>query len=117
MDDEIKKLIEDYVRQIESKEADFVFLQKEIDAIIFNTEQKVKTVQAALDVKFDMNDIHEEEYLKLFREAKERILQETNTELSALTQEIEVISNTREEKAKADADEVSDLRKKLGLGD
>jgi|APCry1669188970_1035186.scaffolds.fasta_scaffold114135_2 hypothetical protein len=115
MDEEIKNLIDEYVKQIESKETDLVFLKREIDKIIFHAQGEMKKASTDLDQKFDTNSLTEEEYLKLFREEKEKVLQKTKEKLDSLVQGIEEVSTKREESVKADEEKIKELRKKLDL--
>jgi hypothetical protein len=115
MDEEIKKLIEEFVKQIESKEADLVFFRSEIDKIIFRAKSNIKKVSTDLDEKFNAYIISEEEYLKLFREEKEKIIQRTKEKLDSLVQGIEKVSAKREEVAQADEEKIKELRKQLNL--
>ncbi len=115
MDEEIQKIVQEYVKQIESKEADLVFLQREIDKVIFLAQKKVKDVMVELDAKFDENSISEEEYLSLLRAEKEKILLNTKESLDKLVQGIEGVSTKREKGVKENEDEIKALRKKLNL--
>ena len=117
MDEEIKNLINEYVKQIESKEADFVLLKREIDEIIFHAQNEMEIVLTDLDSKFDENKITEEEYLKLMGEQKSTILQNTKKRLDDVVTSIEGISIEREKVAQANADKINDLKKELGLLD
>lgn len=102
MDEEIKNLVEEYVKQIESKEADFVLLKKGIDEIISHAQKEIGDTIADLDVKFDEHNITEEEYLALLRAEKGKILQKTKKRLGSLIQGIEETSAHREEVSMAD---------------
>lgn len=117
MDEEIKNLIEEYVKQIENKEADIVLLKREIDKIVFHGQKEMKDVLANLDTKFDENNITEEQYLEMLRAEKEKILQKTKERLDLLVQGIGGVSAQREKVLKADEDKIKELRKKLDLPD
>lgn len=88
MDQEIKNLIDEYVKQIESKESDLLLLKRKIDEIIFHAQKEMKDIVSDLDAKFNANDITEEEYLKLMREQKAVILQKTKEKLDSFVQSI-----------------------------
>lgn len=117
MDEEIKNLIEEYIKRIESKEADLVLLKREIDKIIFHAQSEMRKTSTDLDQKFDRSSLTEEEYLKLFREEKEKILLRTKERLDSLIQGIEEVSAEREKGVKADEEKIKELRKRLDLPD
>ena len=99
MDEEIKNLIDEYVKQIEGKETDLVLLKRKIDEIIFHAQTGMKAALADLDARFDENKITEQEYLKLMREQKSTILQKIKEKLDLLVQSTEGISAQREKVA------------------
>jgi len=117
MDQEIKDLIEKYVKQIESKEVDLVFLKKEIDKIIYNAHIEMKGILSDLDVKFNAYSITEEEYIYLVRKERENIVQNTKEKLDVLVQGIEVVSAQRKKISGIDKNKLKDLRQKLNLID
>ena len=84
MDQEIKNLIEEYVKKIGDKEEDLISFKSKIDEILLLSKQKLKKVTSDLDLKFNSNSIREEEYLNLFRKEKDEILQRTKEELDVL---------------------------------
>lgn len=81
MDQEIKKLVETYVREIESKEADLSLLKNGIGEIISRAQGELKAVLTNLDTQFEANGITEEKYLDVLRKEKENILQKTKERL------------------------------------
>lgn len=89
MDEEIKNLIEEYVKKIEDKEEELTSFKKEIDLIIFESKKELQKVTSELDVKFNSNNISEEEYLGLFRKNKEDILKSAKEKMNALIQSLE----------------------------
>ena len=84
IDSELQNLIDEYIKQVESKEGDLVGLKNNIDGIISITQIEFKKVIADLDVKFDANEISEEEYLAKLRVEKENILKKTKDKLNSL---------------------------------
>ena len=115
MDEEIKKLIDDYVKQIEDKEADLTLLKKRIDEIVYASRTEVSGVLENLDLKFESNEISEEEYVSLLRKEKAVILQRTEEKLNSLVGEIEKTSIDRQESEKADAEKLKKLKEELGI--
>jgi len=115
MDEEIKKLIDDYVKQIEAKEADLTLLKNKIDEIVYNARTEMNSVSENLDLKFESNEISEEEYLNLLRKEKATILQKTEEKLNSLVGEIEKTSTERQESEKADAEKLKKLKEELGI--
>lgn len=89
MDEEIKNLIEEYVKKIEDKEEELTFFKKEIDLIISESKKELQQATADLDAKFDVNKISEEEYLTLFRKSKEDILKKSKEKMDSLIAECE----------------------------
>jgi len=89
MDDEIKNLIEEYIKKIEDKEEELTLFKKEIDKIIFESKKELQQVTVDLDAKFDANNISEEEYLVFFRKSKEDILKKTKEKMATLIAECE----------------------------
>lgn len=88
MDNEIKDIIEEYVGQIENKEADIVSLKKEIDIIIDGAKKDMASLLAELDKKFDEGGITEQEYMDMARKEKELILEKAKGRLDLLVHEI-----------------------------
>jgi hypothetical protein len=84
IDSELQNLIDEYIKQVESKEGDLVGLKNNIDGIISITQIEFKKVIADLDVKFDANEISEEEYLAKLRAGKKSILEKTKEKLDSL---------------------------------
>ena len=89
MDVEIKNLIEEYVKKIENKEEELTLFKKEIEKIISESKKELQQVTIDLDVKFNANDISEEEYLASFRQSKENILKSTKEKMDSLIAECE----------------------------
>ena len=89
MDEEIKNLIEEYVKKIEDKEEELTLFKNEIDSIILESKKELQKVTSELDVKFNSNNISEEEYLGLFRKNKEDILKSAKEKMNALIVECE----------------------------
>jgi ribosomal protein S3 len=71
---EIKNLIEEYVKSIEGKEEELTSFKSSIDKILNESKKELQKVTSDLDAKFDSNNLSEEEYLTLFKQAKEDIL-------------------------------------------
>jgi len=89
IDQEIKNLIDEYVKQVENKEDDLVGLKRNIDGITSMAKADLKNVISGLDLKFDANEISEEEYLSKLRMGKESILEKTREKLNSLTKSLE----------------------------
>jgi len=115
MDEEFKKLIDDYVKQIEDKETDLTLLKNKIDEIVHGARTEMGSVSGNLDLKFESNEISEEEYLNLLRKEKATILQKTEEKLSSLVGEIEKTSIERQESEKADVEKLNKLKEELGI--
>lgn len=81
MDEEIKNLIEEYVRQIENNEADISSLKTGIDEIVYSAKKEMGSALAGLDEKFDAGSITEEEYMDMARKEKAVILEKTKEKL------------------------------------
>jgi len=84
IDSELQNLIDEYVKQVESKEGDLIGLKNNIDEIISLAQTELKKLMTGLDVKFDANEISEEEYLAKLRAEKENILKRTKEKLGSL---------------------------------
>lgn len=91
IDAELQNLINEYVKQIESKEEDLVGLKRNIDGITSVAKQELKQAISELDKKFDANEISEEEYLVKLRAEKEKILNQTKEKLDAFLVQYEKI--------------------------
>ena len=115
MDEEFKKLIDDYVKQIEDKETDLTLLKNKIDEIVYGARTEMSSVSEKLDLKFDSNEINEEEYLNLLRKEKATILQKTEEKLNSLVHDIEKTSTERQELEKADTEKLNKLKEELGI--
>lgn len=89
MDEEIKKLIEEYVHQLENQEMVLVSFQKEIKTIISHAEKELHEIQSELDTQLDTEIINEKEYLEKFRVVKNNILNKTKDNLKLLLDQIE----------------------------
>lgn len=89
IDEELKNLIAEYVRQIEAREDDLLGLQRNIDGITNTAKNELQKVTNQLDNKFDANEISEEEYLIQFRAAKADILKSTQGKMDALLTQYE----------------------------
>ncbi len=108
-------LVEDYVRQIEKKETDIVFLRKEIDKAILSAQKEMRDVIAGLDARLDEKKITEKEYLEQVRAEKVTILERIKGKLDALVANIEEMSDKRAAVAQANEDKIGALRKKMDL--
>ncbi len=86
IDQEIKNLIDEYVKKIEDKEAELTLFKKEIEQILSDSKEELVRATANLDAKFNDNNITEEEYLAELREEKEVILKNTKERLDLLVQ-------------------------------
>ena len=84
MDPEIKKLIDEYVEQIESKEPELRAFKDKIDVVISGAEKEFSILNNDLEAKFQDNKISEQEYLALFRDKKAIIIKETKDKLDSL---------------------------------
>jgi len=84
IDTELQNLIDEYVKQVESKEDDLVGLKRNIDGIISVSKQEIKNAMSDLDKKFDANEISEEDYLVKLRTEKENIFKKTKEKLDSL---------------------------------
>lgn len=91
IDAELQNLINEYVKQIESKEEDLVGLKRNIDGITSVAKQELKQAISELDKKFDANEISEEGYLVKLRAEKENILNKTKEKLDAFLAQYEKI--------------------------
>jgi hypothetical protein len=89
IDQEIKNLIEEYVKKIEDKEEELTLFKKEIDSIISESKKELQQVTTDLEVKFNANEINEEEYLISFRKSKEDILKRAKEKMDVLIAECE----------------------------
>jgi glucose-6-phosphate-specific signal transduction histidine kinase len=86
---EIKNLIEEYVKSIEGKEEELTSFKSSIDKILNESKKELQKVTSDLDAKFDSNNLSEEEYLTLFKQAKEDILKNTKEQLDLLIQNLD----------------------------
>ncbi len=91
IDPELQNLIDEYVKQIESKEDDLIGLKRNIDGIISVSKRELDSTTTSLEKKFNTNEISEEEYLTKFRAEKENILNNTKEKLDALLVKYEKI--------------------------
>jgi len=94
IDPELQKLIEEYVKQVESKEDDLVGLKRNIDGIISASKQELKNATTSLDKAFNDNKISEAEYLAKFRAEKEGILNKTKEKFNSLLVQYQKIYNS-----------------------
>lgn len=84
MDQEIKSLIVEYIKKIEDKEEILTLFKSDIEKIISDSKKELEEILKILDIKFNNHNMSEEEYLKLFRKAKEDILEKTKVKLDSL---------------------------------
>lgn len=84
IDLELQNLIDEYVKQVESKEEDLVGLKRNIDGIISASKRELQNHTLDLDKKFNGNEINEEEYLSEFRKVKENILKSAKEKLNSI---------------------------------
>lgn len=91
IDAEIKKLVDEYVSQIEAKSEDLEGLRRNIDDILAASDRKLAATTAELDKKFDAHEISEEEYLAEFRKTKDELLETTKSKLDELLAKYEKI--------------------------
>ena len=89
IDSELQNLIDEYIKQVESKEDDLVGLKTNIDDIISLAQTELKKMIASLDIKFNANEISEEGYLAKLRAEKENILKRTKDKLNSLVKSLE----------------------------
>ncbi len=85
---EIKKLIAEYVKKLEDKEGELTAFKKEIEAIISTSKEDLAKATTDLDLRFNNNEISEDEYLSLFRDQKQSILLATKGKLDALVKNL-----------------------------
>lgn len=88
IDKEIQKIIDDYVQKVIDNEESLFKLKNDIDQIINNSEEELMKMEDSIDQKFNKNLINEEEYLRVFRENKEIILQKTKEKLEDLVKSL-----------------------------
>lgn len=88
IDKEIKNLIAEYIKKVEDKEEILTLFKNNIDKIISDSKKRLKQITSDLDIKFEANNISEEEYLNLFRKSKIEILNKTKEELNSLIQSL-----------------------------
>lgn len=117
MDDEITKLVNEYVAQIETKEEDLVFLKLEIDKILLQSKKEMEDILAELEVKFESGEIAEAEYLSLLRAKKEEKLYQAKDRLDQIARDMEEVSEKREKVLGNDVNRIQSLRKRLHLPD
>jgi len=67
---DLANLINEYVKKIESKEEEMLFLKAKINDILKRAERRMELKISELDNLFNLHKINEEEYLKLLREEK-----------------------------------------------
>ncbi len=91
IDSELQNLIDEYVKQVESKEDDLLGLRRNIDGIISASKQELKSATAGLDKKFNAHEISEEEYLAQFRAEKENILKKAKEKFDSLLKSYEKV--------------------------
>lgn len=84
IDTELQNLIDEYVKKIEGKEEELTSFNQEIEKIISDSKKELVKTTKDLDIKFDANNISEEEYLSLFRKGKAEILEKTKEKLNSL---------------------------------
>jgi predicted PilT family ATPase len=86
---DLKDLINEYVKQIESKEKEMLFLKAQINDVSKQAERQMELKMKELENLFNLNKISEEEYLKLLREEKNKILNEMKDKLNLLLANLE----------------------------
>jgi hypothetical protein len=86
---DLANLINEYVKKIESKEEEMLFLKAKINDILKRAERRMELKISELDNLFNLHKINEEEYLKLLREEKNKILNETRDKLNFLLSDLE----------------------------
>jgi thymidylate kinase len=86
---DLANLINEYVKKIESKEEEMLFLKAKINDILKRAERRMELKISELDDLFNLHKINEEEYLKLLREEKNKILNETRDKLNLLLSDLE----------------------------
>jgi hypothetical protein len=89
IDQDIQKIIDEYVEKIQDKENELVSFKDKVDGIISSSENELEIVTKNLDERFNKNSINEEEYIKEFRIEKENILNRTKDELNSLVKSLE----------------------------
>lgn len=91
MDEEIKKLLKDYIEQINDKEESLTSFKKAVDEITFDARKEMDEVLKNLESRFEANEISEEEYLDFMRKEKAAILQKTEQKLNSLARSIKEV--------------------------
>ncbi len=91
IDPEIQKIVDEFERQLKGKEADVAALKRNTDAIVSAGESEIELLTRGLDLKFDAEEINEEEYLAAFHKEKENILKNTTEKMDALVAKYEKI--------------------------
>lgn len=115
MTEELKALVEEYVEQIEAKEASFLSLERGIEQIILRAQNELEEEIKELDVLLDEEKITEEEYLASVRSKKEILLEKTKEAFGMLVQEVIRADESREETSRNDQETITSLRKELGI--
>lgn len=115
MDEELKKLIDDYVKEIEKREDDIRSLKNGIHHIISKAKKEMEDAAADLEEKFQSNTITEGEYLESIKKEKVRITSEVKSKLENFVQETARKSDSRQETKAAEGARIEELRKSLGV--
>lgn len=84
IDQDIQKIIDDYIIQIQDKEEEVLEFKKKIDKVISNSQKEFEIIIKNLDEKFDAGKLNEEEYLLEFRSGKDNIIKNTKEKLDYL---------------------------------
>lgn len=89
MDTDLQKLVDDFIKEINTYEGELASFKNNVDGILSETKNKANRLVAALDKKFDEESMSEEDYLRLLKEKKKEILDETKTNLDLLLKGLE----------------------------
>lgn len=87
----VQKLIDEFVEQIEKKEGELTASKRDIDTITSSANDEMEDAIMDLEMKFEANEISEEEFLTGFRKTKENILKMTKEKLNTLSAKYEKI--------------------------
>lgn len=112
MEQELKQVIDEYIRAIEANESQLVHVKAKIDVYVARAEQELQGYISALDVKFDANEVTEEEFLAQVRSRKAEILADTKTKLNDL---VATLQSGASEGSSIDEAKLAELKKRLNL--
>jgi len=84
VDNELDKLIRNYVKKLEEKEGVLLSAKKEIEKIINDSKKQLFKIIKNLDSEFNLHKIDEKEYMSVFLSKKETVQIETVQKLDVL---------------------------------